>query len=144
MSGICSMNFAAIRWGRCNSFDLTVFFLNLSVRVGVQVIGASSSNGAATWAFLDEVNTCDHMGLVTEILCHRRVLGKPLPENLVLLAACTLSKALCLHVVPLLGCTYICAAGATSIFAAGWLAGNSAWIRIKRSVTCVVYLLYLL
>ncbi|CAK9110699.1 unnamed protein product [Durusdinium trenchii] len=41
-----------------------------------------------TWAFLDEVNTCEHMGLVTEILCHHRVLGKPLPEKLVLLAAC--------------------------------------------------------
>eukprot|EP00435_Cladocopium_sp_Y103_P034253 s610_g8.t2 len=73
---------------------LSVEFRCLNVHAGTSaediiefVEGASASNGT-TWAFLDEINTCDHMGLATEILCHRRVLGKPLPENVVMLAAC--------------------------------------------------------
>ncbi|CAJ1333582.1 unnamed protein product [Effrenium voratum] len=49
---------------------------------------AGESRQAQTWAFLDEVNTCEHMGLVTEIMCHHRLLGSPLPDSLVLLAAC--------------------------------------------------------
>ncbi|XP_078659777.1 uncharacterized protein LOC144904631 [Branchiostoma floridae x Branchiostoma belcheri] len=40
------------------------------------------------WAFLDEINTCDHLGLINEIICHHSMLGKKLPENLILLAAC--------------------------------------------------------
>ncbi|XP_066278598.1 uncharacterized protein [Branchiostoma lanceolatum] len=40
------------------------------------------------WAFLDEINTCDHLGLINEIICHHSMLGKNLPENLILLAAC--------------------------------------------------------
>lgn len=40
------------------------------------------------WVFLDEINTCDHLGLIAELICHRSYLGKPLPENLIILAAC--------------------------------------------------------
>ncbi|CAE8620350.1 unnamed protein product [Polarella glacialis] len=40
------------------------------------------------WAFLDEINTCDHLGLISEALCHHRLMGKTLPHSLVLLAAC--------------------------------------------------------
>ncbi|CAH1258852.1 RNF213 [Branchiostoma lanceolatum] len=40
------------------------------------------------WAFLDEINTCDHLGLINEVICHHSMLGKKLPENLILLAAC--------------------------------------------------------
>ena len=40
------------------------------------------------WIFLDEINTCDHLGMISDILCHHSLLGKPLPKNLVFLAAC--------------------------------------------------------
>lgn len=40
------------------------------------------------WMFLDEVNTCEHLGLLSEMICHHSYLGKMLPKNLVVLAAC--------------------------------------------------------
>jgi len=40
------------------------------------------------WLFLDEINTCNHMGLLTEIICHHSCNGESLPGNLVLIAAC--------------------------------------------------------
>ena len=40
------------------------------------------------WVFLDEINTCDHLGLLNEIVCHHRCKGKFLPANLVFVAAC--------------------------------------------------------
>ncbi|XP_022802189.1 uncharacterized protein LOC111339738 isoform X1 [Stylophora pistillata] len=40
------------------------------------------------WVFLDEINTCDHLGKINEMICHRTIRGKPLPSNLVFLSAC--------------------------------------------------------
>ena len=40
------------------------------------------------WIFLDEINTCDHLGLISNIMCHHSLLGRPLSKNLVFLAAC--------------------------------------------------------
>ena len=40
------------------------------------------------WIFLDEINTCDHLGLISDIVCHHSLLGQPLSKNLVFLAAC--------------------------------------------------------
>ncbi len=40
------------------------------------------------WIFLDEINTCDHLGLISDIICHHSLLGRPLSKNLVFLAAC--------------------------------------------------------
>ena len=40
------------------------------------------------WVFLDEINTCDYLGTINEIMCHRTITGKPLPSNLVFIAAC--------------------------------------------------------
>ena len=38
--------------------------------------------------FLDEVNTCNCMGLFKEMLCDRSMDGQPLPSNMRLIAAC--------------------------------------------------------
>eukprot|EP00899_Mesostigma_viride_P023399 jgi/Mesvir1/4243/Mv22211-RA.1 len=38
--------------------------------------------------FLDEINTCDHLGLVASILCHRRLQGRAIDPRVRLLAAC--------------------------------------------------------
>lgn len=40
------------------------------------------------WLFLDEINTCDHLGLITSAICHRFCQGIQMPPNLILLAAC--------------------------------------------------------
>ena len=41
-----------------------------------------------TWIFLDEINTCNSLGLITEILCNHSYLGKKLNDNYVFLCAC--------------------------------------------------------
>ena len=40
------------------------------------------------WIFLDEINTCDHLGLINDIMCHHSLLGQSLSKYLVFLAAC--------------------------------------------------------
>ena len=40
------------------------------------------------WVFLDEINTCHHLGLINEIMCHHTMYGEPLSRKLVMLAAC--------------------------------------------------------
>ena len=44
--------------------------------------------GNPIWVFLDEINACDHLGIINEVLCHHELRGKPLPSNLIFLAAC--------------------------------------------------------
>ena len=41
-----------------------------------------------TWIFLDEINTCNSLGLITEIMCNHTYLGKKINENFVFLGAC--------------------------------------------------------
>ncbi|CAF0807414.1 unnamed protein product [Didymodactylos carnosus] len=44
------------------------------------------------WIFFDEFNTTENIGLIKEITCERTLLGKSLPNNLVLLGACNPSR----------------------------------------------------
>ncbi|PAA67123.1 hypothetical protein BOX15_Mlig007995g5 [Macrostomum lignano] len=48
----------------------------------------SSERSGIVWMFLDEVNTCEHLGMLKEIVCHRRFLDRELPCNLRFIAAC--------------------------------------------------------
>ena len=41
-----------------------------------------------TWVFLDEINTCNSLGLITEIMCNHTYLGKKINDNFVFLGAC--------------------------------------------------------
>ena len=41
-----------------------------------------------TWIFMDEINTCDHLGLISDIICHHSLHGRQLSRKLVFLAAC--------------------------------------------------------
>ena len=41
-----------------------------------------------TWIFLDEINTCNSLGLITEIMCNHTYLGKKISDNYVFLGAC--------------------------------------------------------
>ena len=40
------------------------------------------------WVFLDEINTCKSMGLISELMCKHTYQGKPLPSSIVFIAAC--------------------------------------------------------
>ncbi len=40
------------------------------------------------WVFLDEINACDHLGLIADLMCHRRLMGRRINSMLVLIAAC--------------------------------------------------------
>ena len=40
------------------------------------------------WVFLDEINTCKSMGLISELMCKHSCQGTPLPKNIVFIAAC--------------------------------------------------------
>ena len=40
------------------------------------------------WVFFDEINTCNCLGLISEILCHHTYRGKEINKNIVLFAAC--------------------------------------------------------
>ena len=44
--------------------------------------------GEKIWVFLDEINTCKSMGLISELMCKHSYQGKPLPPNIVFIAAC--------------------------------------------------------
>ena len=39
------------------------------------------------WVFFDELNTCNSMGLIAEMMCKRTMLGEILPKNIVFLGA---------------------------------------------------------
>ena len=40
------------------------------------------------WIFLDEINTCHSMGLLTEIMCKKSIYGRPLDKRYAFIAAC--------------------------------------------------------
>jgi len=40
------------------------------------------------WVFFDELNTCNSMGLLTEILCKNSIYGKPLDKRFIFMASC--------------------------------------------------------
>ena len=40
------------------------------------------------WVFFDELNTCNSLGLITEIMCKHTYLGKKINDNFVFLGAC--------------------------------------------------------
>ena len=51
-----------------------------------------------TVVFFDEANTTDAIGLIKEIMCDRRLHGKPIPEDLKFIAACNpYRRFLCDH-----------------------------------------------
>jgi len=42
--------------------------------------------------FLDEINTCKSMGLISEIICKHSYQGKQLPSNIIFIATCNKFK----------------------------------------------------
>ncbi|XP_048248430.1 uncharacterized protein LOC124132728 [Haliotis rufescens] len=49
---------------------------------------ALSNMNEHVWVFLDEINTCNHLGLINDIICHHCCQGRMLAPNLIAMAAC--------------------------------------------------------
>ncbi|XP_067672826.1 uncharacterized protein [Haliotis asinina] len=49
---------------------------------------ALSNMNESVWVFLDEINTCNHLGLINDIICHHCCQGNILAPNLIVMAAC--------------------------------------------------------
>ena len=45
-------------------------------------------NNRKIWIFFDEINTCNSMGLLTEIICNNSIYGEPLDKRYIFIAAC--------------------------------------------------------
>jgi len=48
----------------------------------------SNEENELTWVFFDEINTCNSLGLITEIMCNHTYLGKKINDNFIFIAAC--------------------------------------------------------
>ena len=44
--------------------------------------------GEKLWVFLDEINTCKSMGLISELMSNNTYQGTPLPNNIIFIGAC--------------------------------------------------------
>ena len=53
-----------------------------------QKVEKDDAKDKITWIFFDEINTCNSLGLITEIMCNHTYLGKKLNKNYVFLGAC--------------------------------------------------------
>jgi hypothetical protein len=51
------------------------------------ILANASSSSPSVFVFLDEVNTCAHMGLLNEAICHRSIYGRRLHDGIQILAA---------------------------------------------------------
>ena len=72
---------------------LNVTLINLDIHGGttasdiVQTIMEAEALNREVYVFLDEINTCSEMGLLTEIIVNRSVNGRKISENLSIVAA---------------------------------------------------------
>ncbi|GBC06549.1 hypothetical protein RclHR1_06900002 [Rhizophagus clarus] len=73
-----------------------VQFLTLNLHAGIDegIIvrfmndASKKAKNGKIWLFFDEINTCDHMGLLVNLISHRMFNGKLIHPNIRLLAAC--------------------------------------------------------
>ena len=56
--------------------------------------GKKEEKEEIVWVFFDEINTCNSLGLISEIMCKHTYLGKKIMDNIVFLAACNPYKTI--------------------------------------------------
>jgi hypothetical protein len=59
-----------------------------AVEVAEKRCNSGATLGIGTVLFFDEANTCDHIDLIKEIMCDRKIFGRTLHEDLKIVAAC--------------------------------------------------------
>ena len=57
------------------------------IRIFNRASNAIKNGEKKIFIFLDEINTCAHMGLLCEVICHRSIYGERIPEEIFILAA---------------------------------------------------------
>ncbi|CAG8535691.1 30956_t:CDS:10, partial [Gigaspora margarita] len=73
-----------------------VKFRVLSLHAGIQenqihkfmVTSTKYAKDGQVWLFFDEINTCNHIGLLADLIAHRTLSGRPIHWNIRLFAAC--------------------------------------------------------
>jgi len=63
-------------------------FFNISNKKSTDFIFTEQTHKSNVWIFLDEINTCNSLGLIAEILCKRSYLGKEIHKNICFICAC--------------------------------------------------------
>ena len=71
---------------RCLSIHAGVSSYNIIAFV--QEVDHLAKEHGRVWGFLDEINTCQHLGLISDIMRHRVLIGTRLHPGWALLAAC--------------------------------------------------------
>ena len=78
-----------------------VSFIDEIIEEENKKIKFKKENEELVWVFLDEINTCNSLGLITEIMCNHTYLGKKINDNFVFLGACNpyrvLNKKMSMH-----------------------------------------------
>ncbi|CAG8450066.1 601_t:CDS:10, partial [Dentiscutata heterogama] len=70
------------------------FALNLHAGINEQIItefminARNNAKKGEVWIFFDEINTCNHIGLLSDLIAHRIYLGNSIHHNIRLFAAC--------------------------------------------------------
>ena len=54
----------------------------------IESVNNESRDGKKLWVFLDEINTCKSMGLISELMCKHSYQGTRIKYNIVFIAAC--------------------------------------------------------
>src|SRR5438045_7087914 len=68
--------------------------LNLHAGINEEIIMAfmndalEVANNSEIWLFFDEINTCNHIGLLADLISHRMLNGNPIDPNIRLFSAC--------------------------------------------------------
>ncbi|XP_071798757.1 uncharacterized protein [Asterias amurensis] len=82
LARVCEVPFYVLNFHAGIEMDTIIDFIHNKTKK------AEENLDGQVWCFFDEINTCDQLGLLSEVVCHQSCLGKPLPVNLVFLAAC--------------------------------------------------------
>jgi hypothetical protein len=47
-----------------------------------------AATGSEVWAFLDEINTCEHLGVISNLICNNKIMHRHISCNVTFAAAC--------------------------------------------------------
>ena len=53
-----------------------------------KIIESNKNNKEEIWIFLNEINSCDSLSLISELICNHTYYGKYIPQNIIFIGAC--------------------------------------------------------
>ncbi len=56
--------------------------------IEIKILNKNEDNIPLIWVFLDEINTCNSMGLISEMMCKHTIYGEKIYNNIQFIAAC--------------------------------------------------------